>query len=315
MKHAVIVANLGAPSNLAEVRPFLKQLFADPDIFNFPFGKPGQAFFSSMIATFRAPKSKKYYTAIGGGSPLHENTVAQALKLEKMLREHGDFTVFTAQRYWHPFFGEIAAEVRKGNFDDIILVPMYPHFSTTTTLSIVNEWKRQAGDLPEPLVIERFYAEPGYVKACASQIRATLSKFHKPPHILFSAHSIPVSRVEAGDPYEKEINANMELIMDELKRVYNYSLCYQSKVGPVKWLGPEIQDALDGLVKKGVTSVLVFPIAFVSEHVETLYELDIQTREYAKTIGIQQFERANTVQDLNEFIEVLAKLIQELVKL
>ncbi|PJA51897.1 MAG: ferrochelatase [Candidatus Marinimicrobia bacterium CG_4_9_14_3_um_filter_48_9] len=316
MKHAVIVANLGAPSNLSEVRPFLKQLFADPDIFNFPFGKLGQAFFSSMIATLRAPKSKKYYAAIGGGSPLHENTVAQALKLEKMLNEKGDFTVFTAQRYWHPFFEEIAAEVRQGNFDDIILVPMYPHYSTTTTLSIVNEWKRVSGDLPEPIVIERFYAEPGYVKACANQIRATLSKFHKPPHILFSAHSIPVSRVKAGDPYEKEINANMELIMDELRRVYNYSLCYQSKVGPVEWLGPEIQDALDGLVKnKGVTNVLVFPIAFVSEHVETLYELDIQTREYAKKIGIKQFERADTVQDLNEFIAVLKKLILERVAL
>lgn len=314
MKHAVIVANLGAPSNLSEVRPFLKQLFADPDIFDFPFGKFGQAFFSSMIATFRAPKSKKYYAAIGGGSPLHENTVAQALKLEHRLNQHGDFTVFTAQRYWHPFIAEIAEEVRQGDFDSVILVPMYPHYSTTTTLSIVNEWKRHAHDLPEPIVIERFYAEPGYVKACAGQIRTTLSKFHKPPHILFSAHSIPVSRVEAGDPYEKEINANMELIMDELKRVYNYSLCYQSKVGPVKWLGPEIQDALTDLVQKKVTSVLVFPIAFVSEHVETLYELDIQTREFAREIGIQQYERANTVQDLNAFIAVLEKLILERVE-
>ncbi len=314
MKHAVIVANLGAPSNLGEVRPFLKQLFADPDIFNFPLGRLGQSFFSSLIATFRAPKSKKYYAAIGGGSPLHENTVTQALKLEQRLNRHGDFTVFTAQRYWHPFFEEIVAEVRNGDFDDIVLLPMYPHFSTTTTLSIVNEWKRQATGLPKPIVIERFYAEPGYNKACVQQIRATLSKFHKPPHILFSAHSIPVSRVAAGDLYEQEINANVELIMDELRRVYNYSVCYQSKIGPVKWLGPKIQEALDSLVHQGVDSVLVFPIAFVSEHVETLYELDIKTREYAKKIGIKQFERAHTVQNLNEFIRGLEKLILERVK-
>ncbi|MFQ6611115.1 MAG: ferrochelatase [Fidelibacterota bacterium] len=306
----IVLANLGAPSNLEEVRPFLKNLFSDPDIFHFPFGRPGQVFFSELISRIRTPKSRKYYQAIGGGSPLHENTTKQADKLQRILGPKDQYRVWVAQRYWNPFMCEIADELRKLNSQKIILLPLYPHYSTTTTLSIVNEWERSAADLPKTHVIERFYSEPLYLKSCADQIQKCLDKSDKKLHILFSAHSIPVERVNNGDPYESEITENMELIMDCLNREYTYSLCYQSKVGPVKWLEPSVEQEIDRLVSLGIERVVVFPISFVSEHLETLYELDIQKKDYALSHGIKEYQRARTVGDSDDFIQLLAKLIK-----
>lgn len=264
-----------------------------------------------MISLFRAPKSRRYYNTIGGGSPLHENSIKQAEKLKSMLGSKGNFRIRVAQRYWHPFISEIAEEVRQDGGEKIILLPMYPHYSTITTLSIVKEWERVALDLPEPLIIERFYPEPLYIDACVEQIQKTLKEFTTQPHILFSAHSIPIQRVVEGDPYEKEIIDNMELIMDQFDRNYSYSLCYQSKVGPIKWLKPKVEAEIDRLVAEGISHILVFPISFVSEHLETLYELDIQKRDYAITHGIREYRRASTVQDSDLFIQTLAKVILE----
>lgn len=310
-KKGVVLANLGGPTTLEEVRPFLRNLFADPDIFRLPFGKTGQAVFSTLISTFRSPKSRKYYSAIGGGSPIHENTLSQARKLRDVLREEGEFEVFVAQRYWHPFLDEIVPDIRSQGCESIILLPLFPHYSTTTTLSIINEWKRVAGDLPVPRIIMRFYKEEGYLKACVENIEALLDRFPVTPHLLFSAHSIPVSRVVNGDPYEREITENVELIMDRVGRDYPYSLCYQSKVGPIKWLSPSFETAIDSLVEDNVRHVLVIPVSFVSEHVETLYELDIQKRKYAEARGIVQYERAFTVQDSDNFIQTLRDLVLE----
>lgn len=312
-RRAVILANLGAPSKLEEVRPFLKNLFNDPYIFHFPFGKIGHGVFSSLIATLRSPKSKKYYAAIGGGSPLHENTLSQASKLQASLSSEGDFIVFVAQRYWHPLLSEVAEQVRMDGYDWIMLLPMYPQYSTTTTLSIINEWRRVGSGLPEPVYIERFYSEPDYIEACVKQIEAKLDEFSTPPHILFTAHSIPKKRILEGDPYEREVHECMELIMERLGLDYSYSLCYQSKAGPVKWMEPTVEAEIDHLVSGGVRHVLVFPISFVSEHLETLYELDIKKRDYALNHGIKQYERASTVQDKDEFIQVLKKLVLEAV--
>ncbi|MFQ6675695.1 MAG: ferrochelatase [Fidelibacterota bacterium] len=308
-KKGVILANLGGPTTLDDVRPFLKNLFSDPDIFRLPFGKTGQRVFSSLISTFRSPKSKKYYSAIGGGSPIHHNTLNQAKKLEKALENDGEFRVYAAHRYWHPFLAEIVPSIREDGCEEIVLLPLFPHYSTTTTLSIINEWKRVAGDLPEPRIIMRFYREEGYLNACVEKMAAVLDRFQVVPHLLFSAHSIPLSRVMKGDPYEREVTENVELIMDRLGRDYPYSLCYQSKVGPIKWLSPSFETAIDDLVGKDVRHVLVFPVSFVSEHVETLYELDIQKREYAEGRGVVQYERASTVQDSDEFIHTLRRLV------
>ncbi len=312
-RRAVILANLGGPSKLEEVRPFLNNLFSDPDIFHFPFGKIGRDLFSSLIAMLRAPKSKKYYAAIGSKSPLHENTLNQAFKLQASLSSEGDFNVLVAQRYYHPFLCEVADRVRAESYDGIIMLPLYPQYSTTTSLSIINEWRRVSSGLPKTVYIERFYSEPGYIKACVKQIEAKLVEFSVSPHILFTAHSIPIKRILEGDPYEKEVHVNMKLIMDQLGPNYSYSLCYQSKVSPIKWLGPTVEAEIDRLVSQDVRHVLIFPISFVSEHLETLYELDIQKRNYALSHGIEQYERANTVQDRDEFIQILKKLVLEAV--
>lgn len=310
-RYTVVLANLGAPANLDEVRPFLKNIFNDPDIFNFPFGKIGREIFSSMIATLRAPISRKYYAAIGGGSPLHNNTIEQADKLKQSLSSEGDFDVKVAQRYSSPYLSDIAADLRLEEVENIILLPLYPHYSTTTTLSIENEWRRVAHDLINATVIERFYNNEYYIKACTEQIKQKLKKFDVDPHILFSAHSIPIKRVVDGDPYEKEINHNVELIMQNLGKDYSYSLSYQSKVGPIKWLSPNMEEEIDRLVAEGICHLLVFPISFVSEHLETLYELDIQKKEYALKNGIEKYERANTVQTQPEFIKCLKTLVLE----
>jgi ferrochelatase len=308
-KRAVVIANLGAPSNLGEVRPFLKQLFQDPDIFHFPFGTVGQNFFSSLIATMRAPFSKRFYAAIGGESPLHSNTVAQAKKLQHFLGENSAFTVFTAQRYWHPFVAETAEKIRSQNFQTVILLPLYPQYSTTTTLSFLNEWRRHAYGLPAPLVIEDFYHTEGYLNAIVKRIHEVLNRFEATPHILFSAHGIPLTRIAGGDPYETQIIECVAMVMDRLGQDYTHSICYQSKVGPVKWLSPSIENALEELVTQGIRHILVYPISFVSENVETLYELDIKTKKYALDRGVIQYERAKTVQDDDEFILSLKDLI------
>ncbi|NQT62476.1 MAG: ferrochelatase [Candidatus Marinimicrobia bacterium] len=311
MKTAVILVNMGAPSNLDEVKPFLKQLFSDPDIFHFPFGKRGQSFFSSMIATLRAPISKTFYQAIGGGSPLSENTIAQADALQGRLNDVAELKVFTAQRYWHPFISEVAEELRAGDYESIIILPLFPQYSTTTTLSIFNEWKQHNHNLPEAHFIERFYAEAAYNQACAQQIENAIKEFDKPPHILFSAHSIPQSRVTAGDSYIDEIYENMALIMEQLPDNMNHSIAFQSKIGPVKWVGPPLKKELKRLIKAGVDQVLVYPISFVSEHVETLFELDIEYAEIAQKLGYKRFVRAATVQTTEKFIDVLENLVRE----
>ena len=307
----IILANLGAPSNQKEVFPFLRNLFSDEDIFRFPFGNIGQMLFSSLIATLRTPKSKRYYRAIGGGSPLRANTEAQATKLQRKVGFLRNHRVYTFQRYWYPFANEVVGAIKDKNYTKIIIIPLYPHYSTTTTRSIINEWKRSAQKLAEPVFIERFYQREDYIKCCVEQIEKKLTAFTSDPHILFSAHSIPEKRVLEGDPYKNEIEDHMKKIIKALNKDYSYSLCYQSKVGPVKWLEPSVETEIDRLVSEGVDRVMVVPISFVSENLETLYELDIQKKKYALNKGIIQYERVDTAQDSDSFIEMLYNIVME----
>ncbi len=307
----IILANLGAPSNQDEVYPFLRNLFSDKDIFKFPFGKMGQKFFSWLIATTRAPKSRGYYRAIGGGSPLQANTEALAKNLLMRLGQKKNFQIFIFQRYWNPFANDVIKEIKKKKFTRYIIIPLYPHYSTTTTLSSIKEWKRYSYSLPKPVFIESFYKRDDYISCCVDQINKKLSAFKTDPHILFSAHSIPEKRVLDGDPYKTEIEDNVKMIMQSLPKGLSFSLCFQSKVGPVKWLEPSVETEIDRLVAKKVKNLLVFPISFVSENLETLYELDIQKKEYALNNGIAQFERAGTVQGADSFVDVLFNLVME----
>ena len=310
MKTAVVLVNLGGPDKLDNVEPFLFNLFSDPDIFKLPFGEKGQELFAGLISKYRAPKSAVLYKEIGGSSPLHPNTLEQASALQKKLREVDDFQVHVAQRYWHPFIPEVIEKLSYESFDKIILLPLFPQYSNTTTLSVINEWVRHGEGLIAPIIIQRFHQHPKYIEACKERITEKLDQVSGKPYLLFSAHSIPKSRVKQGDPYQDEIEETVELILEEFHG-YGHSLCYQSKVGPTKWLEPDIEDELKELRKSENKNLLVFPVAFVSEHLETLQELDIKYRKVAKDLGVNQYIRANTVQAHPLFIDCLKDLVLE----
>ena len=310
MKAAVVLVNLGGPDKLENVQPFLFNLFSDPDIFKLPFGEKGQELFAGLISKYRAPKSAILYEEIGGSSPLHPNTLDQASALQKKLREVDDFQVHVAQRYWHPLIPEVIEKLSYESFDKIVLLPLFPQYSNTTTLSVINEWVRYGEGLIAPIIIQRFHQHPKYIEACQERIMGKLDQVSGKPHLLFSAHSIPKSRVKQGDPYQDEIEETVELILEEFHG-YGHSLCYQSKVGPTKWLEPDIEDELKVLRKRGIKNLMVFPVAFVSEHLETLQELDIKYRKVAEDFGFDQYIRANTVQAHPLFIDCLKELVLE----
>ena len=310
MKAAVVLVNLGGPDKLENVQPFLFNLFSDPDIFKLPFGEKGQELFAGLISKYRAPKSAILYKDIGGSSPLHPNTLDQASALQIKLREVDDFQVHVAQRYWHPLIPEVIEKLSYESFDKIVLLPLFPQYSNTTTLSVINEWVRHGEELIAPIIIQRFHQHPKYIKACQERIMEKVDQGSGKPHLLFSAHSIPKSRVRQGDPYQDEIEETVGLILEEFHG-YGHSLCYQSKVGPTKWLEPDIEDELKVLRKRGIKNLLVFPVAFVSEHLETLQELDIKYRKVAEDLGFNQYIRANTVQAHPLFIDCLKELVLE----
>lgn len=310
-KIGVILANLGAPAKQEDIYPFLRNLFSDRDIFSLPFGAWGQKIFSRIIARLRTPKSSKYYQLIGGGSPLPAYTKKLAHLVSDDLQAHGGFSVYYFQRYWHPQLVDIRESLAKHEWQKLILLPLFPHYSTTTTLSIINEWQRFGLENPNPQIIRNFYYHDDFIQCWCDQISKYLAKFTQPPHILFSAHAIPVKRVKNGDPYEREINDNVELIMKALNRDYSYSLAYQSKIGPVQWLGPTFEEEIDRLLVNHRKRILVVPLSFICENLETLYELDIEKKEYARQKGIVQYERVHTVQYSDSFPQFLARIIRE----
>ena len=275
-----------------------------------PFGKKGQRIFAGLISKYRAPKSAKLYEQIGGKSPLHSNTLDQASALQKKLREIGDYQVRVAQRYWHPLIPEVIEKLSHESFDKIILLPLFPQYSNTTTLSVINEWVRHGDTLIAPVIIQRFHQHTKYIEACKERIKEKLDQISEKPHLLFSAHSIPQKLVKNGDPYQAEIEETVELILEDFHG-YGHSLCYQSKVGPSKWLEPSIQDELSELNNRGIKNLLVCPVGFVSEHLETLQELDIKYRNVAENLGFNQYIRANTVQSHPLFIDCLKELVLE----
>lgn len=322
-KVAVVIMNLGGPDSLDAIEPFLRNLFSDPDIFNLPFG---QKLLAKIIAKRRAPKVAEEYELIGGKSPINEWTEIQRSMLEKRLHEIivddstglpekiTELKVFTAMRYWNPLTAIIAEQVAAGNFDKVILVPLYPHYSITTTGSSFNEWKRvYKGDMSKVAYIRNYYNHPLYVKAINERIDEGLLRWpeerRQMVHILFSAHGTPVSLVKKGDPYSGEIRNTMETVMKLRSYSHMYHLSFQSKVGPVKWLEPATDDKLMELGEKGVKDVLVVPVSFVSDHVETSFELDIEYRHNAEEAKIDNYIVMTGLNDSATFVECLSQLV------
>ncbi|MGH9495990.1 MAG: ferrochelatase [Candidatus Sulfotelmatobacter sp.] len=310
----VVLFQLGGPDKLESIEPFLYNLFCDPDIIDFPFARIGRKPLAKLISATRARKVQHHYSVIGGGSPIRPNTERQARALESELRCQGiDAHCFVAMRYWHPFTSEAIEQVRAAQCDEIVLLPLYPQYSSTTTGSSLNEFKRLFQDDIPVRCIDAFYRNPSYLDAVAEKIDCALARFPsaEKPEIVFSAHSVPISVIEKGDPYERQIEETVRLLMHHGGWINPHRLCYQSKVGASRWLQPSLHHTLRALAAERVREVCVVPIAFVSDHVETLGEIDHEAREEAHRLGMEQFEMSAGLNDSPKFIEALARIVRE----
>ncbi len=315
----VLLLNLGGPDKLDDVRPFLFNLFSDPEIIRLPFPwlqKP----LAWLISTRRAKTSQENYKQIGGGSPLRRITEAQAQALEQELHSQGhDAKIYIGMRYWNPFTEEAVAQIKKDNLDKLVILPLYPQFSISTSGSsfrLLEQLWEEDSNLKQLdyTLVPSWYQNTGYLQAMADLISQELDKFAEPDQvqIFFSAHGVPVSYVEeSGDPYQKEIEGCTRLIMQTLGRPNKHVLAYQSRVGPVEWLQPYTEDALEELGEQGTKDLLVVPISFVSEHIETLQEIDIEYKEIAEEVGITNFQRVPALDTNPTFINALAQLVTD----
>lgn len=310
-KTAVILFNLGGPDSLEAVQPFLFNLFNDPAIIRLP--NPFRWLLAKLISTRRAPVARGIYENMGGRSPILPQTEAQAQALQQLL---GDgFRVFISMRYWHPFSDETAQAAKDWGAERVILLPLYPQYSTTTTASSFRDWKCAAAKvgLTVPTTeIVQYETEPGFITAQTALLRERLSEAEArgKVRILFSAHGLPKKIVDAGDPYQKQVEASVAAVLQQLGRPdLETQICYQSRVGPLEWIGPAT-DAEITRAAEEKRAILVVPIAFVSEHSETLVELDIEYAELAQHHGAAAYIRIPTVGVQPDFIAGLAALVR-----
>jgi ferrochelatase len=284
----VVLFQLGGPDTPQAIEPFLFNLFCDPDIIDFPFARIGRKPLAKLISSTRAKKVLHHYSAIGGASPIRRFTEQQADALQNRLRADGiDAHCFVAMRYWHPFTAEAVEQLRAANCDEVVLLPLYPQYSSTTTGSSLNEWRRLFRDDLRVQTIETFYRHPLYLDALVEKIDEALARFPESgsPEIVFSAHSVPVAVIDGGDPYQRQIERTVDLVWERGGWRGRRHTCYQSKVGASKWLRPSMHETVKNLAAAGSKHVLVVPISFVSDHVETLHEIDIEHREQARIDG------------------------------
>lgn len=320
----VLILNLGGPEKLADVKPFLFNLFSDPAIIQLPY-KFLQKPVGWLIATTRHKKSTKLYEAIGGGSPQRRITTQQAEALETELDAMGvRAKVYVGMVCWHPLIESTFQQILQDKITHLLVLPLFPHFSVTTTgaaakklIGLFNEH----GGVREMkrTYITHYEEEPNYIEALVEMIASEMTKFPDPRpeavQLLFSAHSIPTKYIKRGDPYLKHHQKTVAAVMAGLKRKLGvespHFLSFQSKVGPVEWLEPSTEDTIKRFAEEGKKQVLAVPISFVSEHIETLYELDIQYQELAREVGLPYFRRVPALNCHRAFIRGLASLVRE----
>lgn len=316
MKTAVILFNLGGPDGPDAVQPFLFNLFSDPAIIS--VAQPFRWLLAKLISRRRAPIAREIYANIGGKSPILELTQEQARALEAQCPDLGEVKAFICMRYWHPMSDAVARDVKSFAPDKIILLPLYPQYSTTTSASSIQDWNRAAASagLSAPTVEVCCYPESdGWIDAQASLIRAAYADASKDkkPRVLFSAHGLPKKVIAGGDPYQWQVEQTSKAVVDGLGiDGLDWVVCYQSQVGPLEWIGPSTDDEIKRAGGDGVP-VIVVPIAFVSEHSETLVELDIEYRELAEEHGVPGYFRVPAVGTHPSFVSALAALVRKAV--
>ncbi len=310
-RRAIVLMNLGGPDSPQAVRPFLINLFSDPAIISLPL--PLRWLLARLIAWRRAETARDIYDHLGGGSPLLANTEEQARVIESVLGR--DTRCFIAMRYWHPLTPETVAAVKAWQPDEVVCLPLYPQFSTTTTASSLAAWRREAirQGLDCPMhAVPPYPTAPGFIAALAGLIEPVLEEAEKSHKIrlLLSAHGLPLKIVRAGDPYPEQIEQTAAAVVAALYRPgLDSVVCYQSRVGPLAWLGPATDDEIRRAGAEGV-ALVVAPISFVSEHSETLVELDRDYRRLAEACGVPAYHRVPTVSTDPRFIAALVALVE-----
>ena len=313
-KRAIVIFNLGGPDKPSAVQPFLFNLFNDKAIINLP--KPIRWILATIISKRRAPIAKQIYAELGGGSPILNLTNQQARKLEKNLNPDGgkNSKVFIAMRYWHPMTLETAISVQNFDPDEVILLPLYPQYSGTTTGSSLNEWSLSVNKikLKKPTkTICCYPIDDAVVQSQSDLLIKEIVKTKKKVRILFSAHGLPKKIIEKGDPYQIQVEKTAEAIANKTKLDNDsWNICYQSRVGPLEWIGPSLDDELQRASKDKI-GVIILPIAFVSEHSETLVELDIEYRKLAEDLNVPYYGRVPAIGTHPKFIDGLKDLIDK----
>lgn len=317
---AVVLFQLGGPDSMDAVEPFLINLFSDPDIFDFPGAFFARKILARRIAARRSKIAGEHYGEIGGKSPINDLTALQASALEASLGRAGiRASVFAAMRYWKPLTEDAVAEIQKGAFDRIVLLPLYPQFSRATTFSSVNEWRRKCRHTklrhtPTSLIC-CYPNHPLYIESLVDHINATLKRFGATPpesiDLLFSAHGVPEQFIEQGDPYKIHVEETVRKTMERGKWQCPHTICYQSRVGSSRWLEPSLSGTISSYAERGRKNLLVVPVSFVTDHIETLHEIDIEAREFAGQRGVEQFEMMPALNGNEKFIRCLTELVLE----
>ncbi len=310
----LVLLNMGGPDSLQAVRPFLFNLFSDRELIQLPAGALLQKPFAWMISAARTPKVRLNYASIGGKSPLLEWTTKQASGTAELLGSQ--VKPYVAMRYWHPLAKECLLQMKQQGIRQAVVLSMYPHFTRATTGSSINDFQACAARYFPELeytIIREWYDWPGYLEALANRIREGLEKFHELVRnevpILFSAHALPQKFIDEGDPYLEHVQATVQGVMAHFKG-HPWKLGFQSRTGPVQWMEPDTLEVIEQLAEDKQPGALIVPISFVSDHIETLQEIDFEFRMHAEKVGLPRFERSPSLNDSPDFLKALADLVR-----
>ena len=313
----VVLLQLGGPESLDGIQPFLERMFRDPELFRLPIPEHLQGWLAARVSRWRAKTVRPLYVGIGGKSPISDITRSQADLVERELRQELECKVFVAMRYSEPSADDAIRAVREAGCERVLLVPLFPQYSFATTRSSFLDWDRRcrANEFRvQTDRIEHYYHSIYYLRALSERIDDGLDRFPEGTrvHLVYSAHGVPKSFIKRGDPYEGQIRHTADWafqLVRDCSRIASVALCFQSRIGPQRWLGPSLTSTLQRLGRDGAEAVLVVPISFVSDHLETLSEIDVEARAFATRNGIKHFKTTEGLNDSPLFIRALAELI------
>jgi len=310
----VVLLNMGGPDSLSAIRPFLARLFSDRELIRLPLAPLTQPLFAWIVSGLRARHVRKYYEEIGGGSPIAELTDRQRAALEEALGETGgNFRVYVGMRYWHPLAEHAVLEMKEDGVARAIALPLYPQYCAATTGSSLSDLRRcmRWAGADFPLTEIRSWPDhPAYIAALCAKIEKTREGTPDTgkTHLLFSAHGVPRSFIDGGDPYQVEVEKTVAAVRTQLPAI-SHSISYQSRLGRTEWLKPDTVEEVIRLGQEGVKRLIVVPVSFVSDHIETLHELDIRLRKSAREAGIATFLRVPALNDSPAFIGALKEIV------